>query len=107
MNVAWSKRKCEAFQIIVPDALVSRSDLFTGNDGITEGGGGDTGPWVMAIIIIVIIFIFIFTDGGAIGRYQDGLREIKEGIKHCLVVVTNQVVKLPLEDRYWVICQKS
>ena len=57
--------------------------------------------------LLIIIFISIFTDGGAIGRYQDGLREIKEGVKHCLVVVTNQVVKLPLQDRYWVICQKS
>ena len=106
MNVAWSKRKWETFQIIVPDAFANQSDLFTGNDGITEGGGGDTGPWVTTIIIKIIV-ISIFTDGGAIGRYQDGLREIKEGVKHCLVVVTNKVVKLPLQERYWMICQKS
>ena len=57
--------------------------------------------------IIKIITISIITNCGAICRYQDGLREIKEGVKHCLVVVTNQVVKLPLQERYWMICQKS
>lgn len=47
------------------------------------------------IIIIIITIISIYTDGGAVSRYQDGLREVKEGVKHCLVAFTNHVVKFP------------
>ena len=39
--------------------------------------------------------VSVCTDGGAIGRYQDWLWEVKERVKDCLVVDTDQIMKLP------------
>ena len=40
-----SERSLENTFSFSQNALANYSDLFTGNDGVTGGGGGDTSPW--------------------------------------------------------------
>ncbi len=51
--------------------------LFRGNDGITERGGGHTGP-----------------DGRTVRSHHDGFREVQEGVKQRLIVGQNEGVEL-------------
>ena len=55
--------------------------LVAGHDGVTERGGGDAGA-----------------DGGTVGRHQQRLREVEEGVEHCLVILADHRVELPGEE---------
>ena len=52
--------------------------LVAGHDGVAERGGGDAG-----------------SDGGTVGRHQQRLREVEEGVEHCLVILADHRVELP------------
>ena len=54
--------------------------LVAGHDGVAERGGGDAGA-----------------DGGTVGRHQQRLREVEEGVEHGLVILADHRVELPGE----------
>ena len=55
--------------------------LVAGHDGVAERGGGDAG-----------------SDGGTVGRHQQRLREVEEGVEHGLVILADHRVELPGDE---------